>query len=148
MHFVLAHACGKYSVTSIPGLLNVSFSSAHHSRVLPGMSTRNKTYKRGTFRCCVWLVPHDSRLARNDLHKDGCAEGSKTCLRHAKYYAKCPSRQHFGLCEGQLHDISKDILRFWLSVYVQGQKKGWLHIRLLLSFTAHATAAARRRTAS
>ena len=117
--FLHRPACGNYSVKSISGLLNVSFTSAHHSHVLCGISSHNIDLETGlcfaysprigflvivrlSFRlsfgatakkqkvrvptylkkrknpCCVWLAPHDYRLARNDFHNGGFAESVHT----------------------------------------------------------------------
>ena len=45
--FLHRPACGNYSVKSISGLLNVSFTSAHHSHVLCGISSHNIDLETG-----------------------------------------------------------------------------------------------------
>ena len=81
-------------------------------------------YQKETVPCCVWLAPHDYRLARNDFHNGGFAESAKK-FTPCKKLCKASIRtaldgEIFWLsvfAKGQLHDISKISLsrRFWLS---------------------------------
>ena len=103
----------------------MSFTSAHCSHVLCRMSSRNLDFwlsfglsghsqetesalphEKESFACCVWLAPHDYRLARNDFHTGGfaeCAKKSTPCKTLCKMSIKTALDGEMlvsGLCEG------------------------------------------------
>ena len=65
--FLHRPACGNYSVKSISGLLNVSFTSAHHSHVLCRMSIYNIHLETGLYFAQPqnWIFDYRSVIVRD-----------------------------------------------------------------------------------